>query len=130
MAFSELLRFILPRTQASSGAFAQLRHDVAARGLARTQYFGYVIPNKAILSSLPDNQMCWYIEWPEKSAYRAGDEFKSELAKLASGPARSLLFELIETKKDGVIDALESNACELVSSSLTIATLANGADGS
>jgi len=58
---SELLRFILPRSQSSASAFSDLRHSVTTKGLARIQYFGYVMPNEGIPTPRPDNQMCWYI---------------------------------------------------------------------
>jgi hypothetical protein len=38
------------------------------------------------------------VEWPEKSVYRASEEFRSELAKIAKSEPKSLLFQLRETK--------------------------------
>lgn len=108
---SEILRFILPRSSIKASAFQALRRQVTERGSVKIQYFGYVMPNEGFPRPKED-QMCWYIEWPETSNFRTSTEFKIELEKFAEGCPRSLLFNFRQTKDGEVIKALESPACE------------------
>ncbi|KAH8886367.1 hypothetical protein GQ53DRAFT_809677 [Thozetella sp. PMI_491] len=109
---SEVLRFILPRSPASTAAFADLRRRVAARGAVTTQFFGYVLPDEGMPRPKPAGQMCWYIEWPEQAAYRASGDFQAALAKMSEGTARSLRFEFAETKEGEIRKGLESAVCQ------------------
>jgi hypothetical protein len=59
---SELIRFILPRSNATaSAAFGDLRRTVGTAAKVQTQYFGYVIPNEGFPSFREQNQVCWFI---------------------------------------------------------------------
>ena len=58
---SEILRFILPRSEANTTAFSDLRRSVETKGSVKIQYFGYVLQHEGIPKPKPENQMCWYI---------------------------------------------------------------------
>jgi hypothetical protein len=58
---SEIFRFLLPRSQSSANAFGELRRRVAAKGVPRSQYFGYMIQNEGFPPQKPENLMRWYI---------------------------------------------------------------------
>ena len=113
---SEILRFILPRSTVHSTAFAQLRVKVKFEGHVKTQYFGYVLPDEGMPPPMIEDQMCWYIEWPEKTTYRASDEFKSGIARIANGTPRSLLLHFTETKEGETLRGLGSGVSQFVSS--------------
>jgi hypothetical protein len=61
MVLSEVIRFILPRSQAAAIAFAALRTHVANVGPVKSQHFGYVLQNEGFPGPKPANQVCWYI---------------------------------------------------------------------
>jgi hypothetical protein len=61
---SEILRFILPRSSAKTLVFQALRRQVREKGLVKTQYFGYVLPNEGFPKPKKEDQICWYIGTP------------------------------------------------------------------
>jgi hypothetical protein len=60
-AVSEILRFVLPSSQSGITAFSRLRQNVQTKGLARKQYFGYVVQNEGFPLPKSKDQICWYI---------------------------------------------------------------------
>jgi hypothetical protein len=53
-------------------------------------------------------------DWPPNSSLRDSKEFRAELANVAEGNVRSLLFEFHETKEGELEKGLNAPACEFV----------------
>jgi hypothetical protein len=112
---SQLLRFTLPYSSARASAFQVLRQKTASKGLVKTQYYGYVLPNEGFPAPKREDEMCWFLQWPQDSSFRDSKEFETDLDDVAEGRVRSLLFDMSNTKEGELEKGLEAPFCQFVS---------------
>ncbi|KIW02691.1 uncharacterized protein PV09_06128 [Verruconis gallopava] len=112
MVLSEIVRFVLPRSQSARSSFHDLRAKLDHAGVVKNQYFGYVLQKEGYPVPKQENLMCWYIEWPDRNRREWSPEMTKSLSSLAGGTPNTSLCEFVETKAGGIREALESNVCQ------------------
>jgi hypothetical protein len=111
---SQILRFTLPHSPTRVSAFQALRQDTSTKALVKTQYYGYALPNEGLPPQKSNDEMCWFIQWPQDSAFRNSKEFKANLENVAEGRVRSILFDFSSAKNGELEKGLEAAVCQFV----------------